>query len=68
MSEKEQLAKYLAEVKHQEHGETLTILDALRKSRKSRSGSDAPLEQPRHLSEARQTIILTDAIGVEKRG
>lgn len=59
-TEKEQLAKFLREEKVKEQGQTLSVLDSLRRSRKSRGGTGAPLQVPSHLSAGSQ-IIVTDA-------
>lgn len=61
--DKEQLAKFEAEQMRQQHGETLTVLDALRRSRKSRGGVGAPLQVPGHLRDAANgnpSIVVTD--------
>jgi hypothetical protein len=68
MSEKELLAKFEAEQLKKTHDETRSVLDELRRTRKSRGGVGAPLETPRHLSEGVQTIVLTDALNVKPRG
>lgn len=54
----EVLAKVLGEEKKREQSEILSVLDALRKTRKARGGTGAPLEMPRHLQTA---IVITDA-------
>ena len=64
MSERENLIKELVKEKRVEQNETLKILDALRRTRKSR-GEERPLDIPSHLSVGKQTVILTDALGVE---
>lgn len=67
MTEKELLTKYRTEELKKEHDSARKLLDELRRSRKARGGVGAPLDVPAHLSEARQTIILTDALkGVEE--
>ena len=58
MDNKQQLQKFLVEEKKKEFDNTLTVLDALRRSRKSRGGVGSPLEVPKHL---RASIIVTDA-------
>lgn len=63
MSEQDQLSQYLREQKIAEQGETLTVLDALRRSRKSRGGTGEPLRVPPNLADAArgQGIVITDA-------
>lgn len=61
----EMLTKYAVEEKLKEQGETLTVLDSLRRSRSSRGGGP-PLEVPQHL---KQPIIFTDDdIPLSKKG
>lgn len=45
------------------HGETLSVLDKLRATRKSRGGTGAPLQVPGHLKDAAEGIgiVITDA-------
>lgn len=62
------MQQFLLKEKKKEQSETLTVLDSLRRSRKSRGGVGAPLDIPGHLSEARQTIMLTDALSAKERG
>lgn len=58
-----ELGQMLAASKAQEHKETLGVLDALRRSRKSRGGVGAPLQVPANLKNAAngQGIVITDA-------
>lgn len=58
--DKEALAKVLSEQKVQEQGQTLSVLDALRKTRKQRGGVGEPLIIPRSL-QLSSNIIVTDA-------
>ena len=53
--------------KRREQSEVLGVLDMLRRSRKLRGGTGAPLDIPRHLSEAKQTILITDAESVDQK-
>lgn len=48
---------------HNRHGETLSVLDKLRATRKSRGGTGAPLQVPGHLKGAAEGvgIVITDA-------
>lgn len=57
------LTDHLVEEKRKEQGVTLSVLDALRRSRKDRGGVGAPLEIPANLRDAAagQGIIITDA-------
>lgn len=59
----EELTKVLLEEKRRQQGETLSVLDMLRKTRASRGGTGAPLEIPGHLKDAASGhgIIITDA-------
>lgn len=52
------LKKALAEDIAGRQNETRRVLDALRKTRRARGGTGAPLEQPAHL---RNPIFVTDA-------
>lgn len=63
MAEEEALKKYLTEQKRREQEETLTVLESLRRSRKSRGGVGAPLEVPANLKGAAKGmgIVVTDA-------
>lgn len=63
MSNEEALKKYLVEQKAAEQKETLTVLESLRRSRKSRGGVGAPLDVPLNLKGAAKGmgIIVTDA-------
>jgi hypothetical protein len=55
----------LLDEKHRQQNEVLSILDTLRRTRKSRGGVGAPLDMPRHLAkEADNTILVTDALDV----
>lgn len=58
-----ELGQMLAESKRREHQEVLGPLDALRRSRKTRGGTGAPLQVPANLKNAAngQGIIITDA-------
>lgn len=60
--DKEALSKVLVEEKQREQGETLSVLDALRRTRKARGGVGAPLQVPAHLKDASKGtgIIITD--------
>lgn len=62
--EKEAIKEVVSEDLKQRQGETLSTLDALRRSRKSRGGVGAPLDVPPHLAGAAagQGIIITDAM------
>lgn len=53
------LEKFLTEDLKTTHGTTLSVLDALRRSRKSRGGVGAPLEVPGHLRPNTE-IVITD--------
>lgn len=53
------LNKFVVEEKRKEQNETLTVLEALRKSRKARGGVGAPLIVPDDLKSP--GIILTDS-------
>lgn len=61
--DREALAKVLVEEKRKEQGSTLSVLDALRRSRKARGGTGAPLTVPANLQDAAagQGILITDA-------
>ncbi len=59
MAEVDQLRKYVVEEKKKEFGETLTVLESLRRSRKARGGVGAPLQVPARLAGA--PLIITDA-------
>lgn len=61
--DKEQLAKASTEFLKAQQGETLSVLDMLRKTRKSRGGVGAPLVVPPHLRDAAkgEGIVITDA-------
>lgn len=58
-----ELGQMLAASKALEHKETLGVLDALRRSRKARGGSGAPLQVPANLRNAANGvgIVITDA-------
>jgi hypothetical protein len=58
--DREQLVKFEKEQLQQRQGETLTVLEALRRSRKTRGGVGAPLQVPAHLQPA-AAIVVTDA-------
>lgn len=58
--EKEAIKEVLGEDLKQKQEETLSILDQLRRTRKTRGGVGAPLEIPKHLSAGSQ-IVVTDA-------
>lgn len=65
--EKEPL-KFLSLQKVMEQEDTLRLLDALRKTRKLRGGTGAPLIVPTNLKEERSnTLFVTDADDVIKR-
>jgi len=69
----EVLTKYLVEEKKKEQGTTLSVLDMLRRTRKSRGGVGAPLQIPSDLAGAAagQGIIITDGelkVGLTKAG
>lgn len=73
MEDSETLGKFLAEELKKEQGTTLSVLDMLRRTRKSRGGVGAPLEIPSSLKGASegQGIIITDAdlkLGLTKAG
>lgn len=61
--ERAQITTALAEEKLREFGETNSVLDQLRRTRKSRGGVGAPLQVPTHLKDAAQGqgIVITDA-------
>jgi hypothetical protein len=64
MDDKGMLQKFQTEELRKNQGETLSVLDALRRSRKSRGGVGEPLQVPANLQDAAQgkpTIIVTDA-------
>lgn len=54
----ELVTQFLVEERVRANKETLTVLEALRKMRKSQGGVGAPLEVPRELQTA---IVITDA-------
>lgn len=58
MSDENLLTQVLVEEKRREQGETLSVLDALRRTRKARGGVGAPLIVPRNLSG--KEIVITD--------
>jgi hypothetical protein len=58
MANNEDLGKFLVEEKKKEFDDNNRVLEALRRSRKSRGGVGAPLDVPRHL---RNSIVITDA-------
>lgn len=57
--EKEAMKEVMTQDLQKRHGETLSTLDALRRSRVSRGGVGAPLDVPVHLQQA---IVITDAV------
>jgi hypothetical protein len=61
--EKEQETKLNALYLQEQQDETRKVLDYLRKTRKSRGGTGAPLEIPPHLRDASEGagIVITDA-------
>lgn len=59
--DKELMTKFLVEEKIKDQQGTLTVLESLRRSRKSRGGVGAPLQVPTHLGG--NTLILTDEPG-----
>lgn len=61
----EELRKFLGEELQNRQHETLGVLDALRRTRRTRGGTGEPLKIPGHLNEVKQTIILTDALSVK---
>lgn len=58
-----ELGQMLAESKRIQHQETLGVLDALRRTRKQRGGTGAPLQVPANLKNAANGvgIIITDS-------
>lgn len=62
MDNKEAIKKVLVEEKRREQGETLSVLDTLRRTRATRGGVGAPLQVPGHLKEGPgNLIVITDA-------
>jgi len=62
-TEREALVEFQAAELKKSQEETLSVLDALRRSRKARGGVGAPLQVPANLRDAAagQGIIITDA-------
>lgn len=58
--EKAQMTAALTEAKRAEQGEVLSTLDMLRRTRKARGGTGAPLQVPLHLQSS-AAIVITDA-------
>jgi hypothetical protein len=58
-AERDRLREFLTFEKVKEQQETLTVLEMLRRTRKSRGGVGAPLQVPAHL--AGGPMIVTDA-------
>lgn len=63
--EKEALQKVQGEELKRKHGETLSVLDALRRSRKSRGGVGAPLQVPAHLRDGTQLVITDEQLKID---
>lgn len=57
----DQLTQFLTEEKKKEMDKTKSTLDELRRTRRARGGTGAPLEIPRHLRAVdSNAIIITD--------
>lgn len=61
--DREAITKVLAEDKRREQSETLSVLDVLRRTRKARGGTGAPLAVPADLRDAAdgKGVVITDA-------
>lgn len=64
--EKEAILKVAGEDLKRRQGEQMSVLDALRRSRKSRGGVGAPLSIPVHLRDGSQIVITDDALKIDQ--